>query len=98
VTELNFSLDLDSAETYFSFSLYVFHFYRSSLHTMMVDTFEWSLKACSGKRPSKRYEHACVADKDSNIIVFGGSSEQGNLNDVWRLKRGIEDKRRITRG
>jgi hypothetical protein len=43
----------------------------------------WDLIEPSGKLPNPRCNHAASTDSAENLLVVGGYSDSGYLNDVW---------------
>lgn len=55
--------------------------YTLDMNTLSWDKFDEDME----NFPKGRYEHSCLLDNDS-IYIFGGSNEDGCLNDILRIK------------
>ena len=57
----------------------------NDVHSLGLDTWEWTLHTTSGNKPSGRYQHVLWTIMN-NIIVFGGSGKgMRRLNDTFHL-------------
>jgi hypothetical protein len=54
----------------------------------------WDLIEPSGKLPNPRCNHAASTDSAGNLLVVGGYSDSGYLNDVWIFS--LSEKRWVT--
>lgn len=54
----------------------------------------WDLIEPSGKLPTPRSNHAASTDSAGNLLIVGGYSDSGYLNDVWIFS--LSEKRWVT--
>lgn len=55
----------------------------NDLHVYDAVSDAWTLLFPTGVKPPGRSNHAAGLDSNGNLIVIGGDSNKGYLNDVW---------------
>jgi len=57
----------------------------SDLHFLDLQKWHWECVDLPGPTPSPRSNHAACAWRGEGMVIHGGSTDQGDLSDVWLL-------------
>lgn len=57
----------------------------NDLHMLKLTSLTWLPLRCKGQAPSPRSNHVATLYDDKLLLVFGGSSKSGTLNDLYSL-------------
>ena len=55
----------------------------NDLYVLDIETRRWEKIALPGPMPTPRTNHKAVLVSQSRIVIFGGFTEQGLVNDVY---------------
>ena len=58
-------------------------FHYNDLHEYDAVNDHWKILFPEGQKPLGRSNHAADLDEETHMVVFGGYSQKGYLNDVW---------------
>jgi len=59
----------------------------NDIYCFDIETSTWSSPETTGRRPSPRHGHSCVAIGEGKLAFFGGANEDEIINDVITIQR-----------